>query len=278
MGDLCMSEKSPFEIISDEFLYLNSCGIEKLWDGDRFQIRENGRIDYHILYIVQGKCTIEINDRETVINAGDLVLFPPGVKQKYSFKAADYPISYYLHFSGKECERILEEIGFYPECIIRLSKSSTLEAVFEKMCHEYHMKKPFYERLCAAYLLEFFEIIGRRLHEKENFAHVKNKDEIDNVCKNMVSEYMKSYPVSHYASLCHMSVGRFHHIFKACTGQTPVEYLNSIRINMAKDYLINTDIPISQISYLVGFSEQNYFSRAFKKSTGMSPRSFRMNW
>jgi AraC-like DNA-binding protein len=44
---------------------------------------------------------------------------------------------------------------------------------------------------------------------------------------------------------------------------------------MAKELLANTDLPVSQISAAVGFNDQNYFSRAFKRFTDMSPMEYR---
>ena len=66
-------------------------------------------------------------------------------------------------------------------------------------------------------------------------------------------------------------------IFKELLGQSPVEYLNHIRLNHAVDMLQNTDAGISEIAYACGFGDSNYFSLRFKKKNGISPRAFRNN-
>jgi AraC-like DNA-binding protein len=53
--------------------------------------------------------------------------------------------------------------------------------------------------------------------------------------------------------------------------------INIMRIQMAKDMLTNTDSPISKIANDVGFDDQNYFSRLFKKYTKLSPSQYRNN-
>lgn len=266
---------SDKHLISKDFLKLNSCDIQKLWDKDYFTLRENGRPDYHILYIISGKCTAVSEGKEITILPGEIFLIPPGEKHVYSFKAEDKPISCYIHFSGTGCEKLLSKAGFFPDRVLHLKKSRSLEEIFEKLCREFHMKKPLFNEFCSSYLIEFFSLAGRKNEELKNPVLSKNKREIDNILNIMIEEYEKNHPVSYYAKICHLSVSRFQHIFKSCTGRTPVEYINAIRINHAKEHLINTDLSVSAISEAVGFSDQNYFSRIFKKHTGISPNQFR---
>ena len=54
------------------------------------------------------------------------------------------------------------------------------------------------------------------------------------------------------------------------------EFLNKIRIEKACEFL-KQDIPISSISSMVGYSDQSYFSKVFKKFTGFTPSSYRKN-
>ena len=106
-----MSEYTS-ERVNSEYLKLNSCGIEQLGDRDHNCIRENGRIDYHILYIAQGACYAELRGKQVVLYEGDILLYPPREKHKYSFFAKDKPISCYLHFSGTGCDELLSKCGF----------------------------------------------------------------------------------------------------------------------------------------------------------------------
>ena len=64
-------------------------------------------------------------------------------------------------------------------------------------------------------------------------------------------------------------------VYKKKTGLTINAYLNTYRINAAKEFLRNEDIKLYEISYYVGYSDPNYFSRQFKKQTGMTPSEYR---
>jgi len=72
-----------------------------------------------------------------------------------------------------------------------------------------------------------------------------------------------------------LSISYFSAIFKSHTGCTFVEYLTRVRMDRAKQILALTDRRTYETAYDVGYSDPNYFSVAFKRFTGMSPREFR---
>jgi AraC-like DNA-binding protein len=60
------------------------------------------------------------------------------------------------------------------------------------------------------------------------------------------------------------------------TGETPVEYVRSLKLKKALSLLQKNDLKISQIAYSVGFSNPNYFARAFKAKFNVSPSEYVM--
>ncbi|MDE5671303.1 MAG: AraC family transcriptional regulator, partial [Eubacterium sp.] len=64
-------------------------------------------------------------------------------------------------------------------------------------------------------------------------------------------------------------------IFKETYGITPYRYFIERKIDIAKLYLSNTKSSISEISKILSFSDQNYFSSEFKKTTSLSPSDYR---
>lgn len=65
------------------------------------------------------------------------------------------------------------------------------------------------------------------------------------------------------------------HIFNKHTGTSLGKYLKEYRINIAKKYLQDTNLQVSEIANKVGFSDQFYFSKFFKKEVGTSPMQYR---
>ena len=99
----------------------------------------------------------------------------------------------------------------------------------------------------------------------------------------MVSSII-SYLNHHYGTITsleeiaeHFFITKYHlcRIFKAATNSTVMEHLNSIRLLHACRMLEDTSMSITDISYSCGFHSSAYFSGAFKKALGISPRAFR---
>ena len=71
-----------------------------------------------------------------------------------------------------------------------------------------------------------------------------------------------------------ISTSRFSSIFKEATGMTFLEALSNIRMEKAKQLLCQTKLKNYEIAEKVGFSDPHYFSIAFKKATGMTPKEY----
>lgn len=263
------------EKLSDAYLELNSCGRQILNDRDYTMVRENGRVDYHILYIEKGACTVEIGGKEQRVEAGNIILFKPFEKQVYGFKAVDESISCYIHFSGVGCETLLRDFGLLQNPVTPVGNSQVLESIFSDMENEYLLKPPYHTESCAALLLHFLAAAGRFALYKKQEIDIRSRNTIDAVCKHMHAHYDRNFSTQFYADMCHLSVSRFAHVFKEHTGTTPKAYVLGIKVSVAKKLLRSTNLSISDVAQVVGIDDVSYFSRMVKNHTGHSPKHFR---
>lgn len=75
-----------------------------------------------------------------------------------------------------------------------------------------------------------------------------------------------------------ISPSYFMNLFKKETGETFVDYLRKVRIEKAKEFLLNTQKSITAIAMDVGFNNPNYFSSQFTKTVGQSAKNYRKQW
>lgn len=78
------------------------------------------------------------------------------------------------------------------------------------------------------------------------------------------------------AGACACSESTVSHLFKEHTNQSVKKYILNLRISQAQQLLLASDISITNIALLCGFSNTNYFSTVFKKETGISPSAYRL--
>lgn len=89
------------------------------------------------------------------------------------------------------------------------------------------------------------------------------------------SDCEQTLSISQIAKMCNISESYFRRIFKAYSGQSPVEFRTEARITRAKNYLLSEDLTVSQISDRLGFSDTSYFIETFRRFTGMTPLQYR---
>ncbi len=87
--------------------------------------------------------------------------------------------------------------------------------------------------------------------------------------------YTKSLSVSAIAADFHMSSKNLNRRFQKATGDTPLVYLQKIRVENAKKKLETTQMNIDEITYKVGYTDSKSFGRLFKRYTALSPTEYR---
>ena len=88
-------------------------------------------------------------------------------------------------------------------------------------------------------------------------------------------QYKKLPSVKYFAELLFLSPNYLSDLLKKETGKTAQEYLHYYLIEEAKNNLLNTNDPINEIAFNLGFEYPQYFSKLFKSKTGMTPIAYR---
>lgn len=91
----------------------------------------------------------------------------------------------------------------------------------------------------------------------------------------ILENYSNDIHIEDVANYVNYSKFYVSHLFTKYYHQTLFNYLNNLRIQKAKELLINTDFSVAQIAMLVGFSSSNYFSTIFRKLTKKTPLTYR---
>ncbi|HEY1476856.1 MAG TPA: helix-turn-helix domain-containing protein [Chthoniobacterales bacterium] len=130
-------------------------------------------------------------------------------------------------------------------------------------------------------LIRLLEIFGQQLSAVANRMTVQDAE-----AEPPMIRRAKAYIADHYgdptglddiAHALHVSTFYFCKMFKKATGLTFTDYLGRVRVEKAKNLLLNPHLRVSEIAYTVGFQSLTHFNRTFRKITGEAPTAFREN-
>jgi len=259
-------------VFSAEHLKINSCGKQTENKRGFSLLRENGRVDYHILYVLEGKCQARHEGREFLLKPGEGILYHPGQRQQYTFPADTVTSTYWVHFSGFVADKVLQHGDHPVSGFFRLTAPQETERLFGQLVREWQYRQFPFEILCESCLWGIIGNIMREIHTAEGqnlFIGVSP------AFKAMHDHPESDLSVKEYADMCNLSKSRFIHIFTAFAGVSPHHYRLRLRIDRAKQMLAFSDMRITEIAISVGFNDPLYFSKAFRKYVGVTPTAYR---
>ena len=210
-----------------------------------------------------------INDESHPINENTVICAKPGQLRhtRLPFKC------YYIHMIVNEGElvNILATLPNY----IELSDTEQIKEIFISLCEHCNTGITSDDILLQSLILKLIYLLS------ENSASVikstpksNNHEAIEKTLEYINNNLSADLTLERLASAANFNAIYFHKLFKASTGKTLHEYVEEQRIKKSINLLISTDMTLTQIAYECGFSSQSYFSYAFKKKIGSSPREY----
>lgn len=110
-----------------------------------------------------------------------------------------------------------------------------------------------------------------------DMREIKHADAIQGAMQFVRENFQNKISLDEAALHVNLSPSYLSKLFKKELNQNFNAYLNQVRVEKSKNYLLNTEIPLIDIAGMCGFEDQSYFSKVFKKFSGSSPGKFREN-
>lgn len=178
------------------------------------------------------------------------------------------------HFSGTACE-ILNKLDLDLVSVIKIKDKKQFESAFGKMITAHYKKAQYFDVASQGYMTVLLSLIAQSNTPPSERKTKINNENIEKVLSIMYDEYNLPIDIKKYAALCFVGEDHFIRVFKAYTGLTPYTYQLKIRIDRAIEMLENTSISVGECAEEVGFSDNAYFSKVFKRFTGHSPSYYK---
>lgn len=243
-----------------------------------------------LAYILSGRGKYQVDGNEYDVSAGDLVICNPGVMHTHVVTNPKEPTIEFIsgftdfHFKNMAPNSIELENG---SCI--LHTEGELRQELSMHCYAMIAEKEGNQVgryfMFKTHLMQMLLLVAREITDVEkpdqksyNFESYNKSYAVNRIINYLNENYEHKISLEQIAHNMYLSPVYISKIFKEETGESPINYLIKIRLEKAKDILLNgQDGSIKNIANQVGYDDVYHFSKLFKKYYGISPLYYRKN-
>lgn len=280
---------SPYELTYNDLnpRFLFSCLLERQEEEQNYHCHDF----IEIVIILKGKGHFLINGTEIPITEGNVLLLNPGMYHK-SIPAPSHTLTEcYLAFTDVEFVNTPKNFIplFHGQKILGKLPEKTKKEIFQlcgAMNQESQSRKTGRYLMLKAYLIQILCLLLRFDQQEElsdehhmqgyEFKSPNKTYVVQQIMKYMEAHYREKISLDQIAENMYLSPFYISKLFKSETGDTPINYLISLRMEKAKELLDrNPALSIQEAAAQVGYEDAYHFSKLFKKYYGLSPMYYK---
>ncbi|MBK1875346.1 AraC family transcriptional regulator [Pelagicoccus mobilis] len=233
---------------------------------------DGGRVldEFQVVYIASGKGRFSSRSaKEKEIKTGDALLLFPGESHRYRPDPATGWNEYWLGFSGTDATRVMEAFFSPRDPVLRCQHTGELTRLFDQLLHWVSSPTASSPQLLASHIPMILAFLKTGSNERSDEAALVQQAKMQ-----MLSDLSKRTDLQAIARELGTSYTHLRSTFKKHTGYAPREFENMIKLKRAHDLLLSGKYNVSDTAEALGFNSLHYFSRAFRKAYGQSPKSW----
>lgn len=245
---------------------------------------------WEFLYVDKGKVSVQTDDRQYTLTTGDIIFHKPNefhAIESISKKAPNLvAVSFYCTspsiklFSNFHCTLTLEERTLISK-IIAESKNTFSSPLYLPSVEQVKISEnaPFGSQQLISLYLELLLITLKRNHLENSISTSFVHSSVRNNLPEEISAFMKRHicdamTVSSICETFSISRSTLHTLFTAKYHCSPMAYFHKLKMDYAKELLRSEKMNCTEVAHYLSFSSLQYFSKQFKKATGMSPLEY----
>lgn len=238
-----------------------------------------------LAYVAKGREVFyDANGTETIVAAGDMLLMPRHHHMVSDFSNESGPLEAWLFFfSDAVINQFLKttssRVAQKPTSKIALFSGSACLRAFVQALPDVYATVAAPPPLVNAKLLELLYLLHLSDADQQLSAFLlnQNRDKARRNIKQLMREYaLADLTVADYAQLSGRSLSAFHRDFKREFGIAPSKWLRRMRLEHARDMVLNSSALVSEIAHAAGFADTSHFIKAYKAHFFSTPKQHRL--
>ena len=206
-------------------------------------------------------------------NPGDMVIMPPGTVVYHGPQSKEECFyNDWMYVEGEDFEQLLEEYPVPLGTAFSVGSPNFLKNCIHRIREELVLKQTGYEKIISCCITETVVEMHRFFRRQQDFVPAVFR--IQAVREMFLKHPEKNWSLQEMAQLVGYSVSRFSALYCQKYGLSPKADLLAIRIELARQLLSYSSLSVTEISERCGFKSIYYFSKYFKKITGLSPSEY----
>lgn len=270
-----------YDDLNPAFLFI--CNLKRTETEENYHCHEH----LEISVITKGYGTYYIDGKEYPLKAGDLVILNPGTYHKSLVTCPDYcTTEYYIGFTDIHIRDLPPNTLPLPNGNVVVSMKDGMRQEIFRLCSfmgkEFHTCRPGRYFMLKSYLIQLILLLLRDQQETKEesdgciFESPNRKYVVKQMIRYFNEHYHEKISLDQIAKNMYLSTFYISKIFKAETGDTPINYLIELRMEKARELMeASPDLSIQTIASMVGYEDAYHFSKLFKKHFGTAPSKYR---
>lgn len=253
-------------------LSIYNCGLQHCEKGHTWG---PGIRDHYLIHlVVRGKGRYTMNNKTAPLSTGDIFLVKPNQLISYSADLTEPWEYYWVGFNGAFAGKFVKQMPFTEENPYYHCSALEEAKDFIHRIYESRGPRPEDEARMVGYLYLFISLLmqdNARIDKKHLDSGAQY---VVDAIKFIQFNYSHNIGVDDIAEAVGVSRSHLYRVFMSNTGLSPIDYLTNFRIDEACALLEKTSLSVAEVAYSVGFFDQFYFSRVFKKTKGIPPSKY----
>jgi AraC-like DNA-binding protein len=245
-----------------------------LMGGRDHHVKRNHFPGHELIYCIRGEGFVRVSGRIHAVKKGDLVWVNCQEPHEHGANAFNPWEVYWVRIEGPMLEKICRMLSVAEGPVFSESNGEKTVECYQEIFDLMRGESPDAPALIHAAVARLVAVVF--------CARLRNGEVVERVpfalrrpVEWMRLYYFQNITVSELAEMAGLSPGHFTRVFKNTFGTSPIDWLRRERISQAKRRLVGSQNPIKEIAEQVGYPDRFFFSKDFKKHTGLSPRQFR---
>ena len=235
---------------------------------------------HQILYVLEHTGVITFNKEKHVFSQDSLVFIPPYAEHAITSetKMTVLVLEFDLAKLDADIQDILKKLHFNQATLFKLNRftAANVRQLLRRMLYEQSRGDEINALVVKNHLEELLLILVRS--EKEPTITGANELRAERLREYIDTHYFEIRSADDISQKLGISTRHMNAIYKERYERTPTNYLNEVRMEIAKKLLMETDHDIASICFEVGFEAISTFYRKFKNYTNMSPYQYRIKY